>query len=73
MAHTPQQDVTEPWPLEMADLHGKVHPLNLKPGEFVMYESASCAHARPNPLQGSHYTNLFMRFRPRGWTFSYEE
>ena len=28
-----EQDVTEPWPLEMADLGGKIHPLNLKPGE----------------------------------------
>lgn len=38
-----------------------------------MYESAVCAHARSKPLQGSHYTNLFMRFRPAGWTFSYDE
>ncbi len=69
---TTYQDALEPWPLEMADLQGTVHPLNLRPGEFVMYESAVCAHARPWPLRGSHYTNLFMRFRPAGWTFSYE-
>lgn len=27
------QDVTEDWPLEMKDLGGKVHPLDLQPGE----------------------------------------
>lgn len=57
----------------MADHSGNVHTLNLQPGELVMYESAVCAHARPRPLQGSHYTNLFMRFRPKGWTFSYDD
>lgn len=58
----------------MKDHSGRQHPLNLRPGEVVMYESAVCAHSRPRPLQASsHYTNLFMRFRPAGWTFSYEE
>lgn len=47
--------------------------LTQTPRQFVMYESAVCAHARSRPLQGSHYTNCFLRFRPAGWTFSYDE
>ena len=66
------QDVSEPWPFEMRDHSGKLHSLHMKPGEVVIYESATCAHQRSQPLPaGGHYTNLFMRFKPKGWTFTY--
>ncbi len=66
------QDVSQPWPFEMRDHTGTMRPLHMKPGEVVMYESATCAHRRSVPLQGSFYTNLFMRFKPKGWTYSYD-
>ena len=66
------QEVAEPWPFEMKDHAGKLHSLHMKPGEVVIYESATCAHQRSRPLPaGGHYTNLFMRFKPKGWTFNY--
>lgn len=66
------QDVSEPWPFEMKDHAGKLHSLHMKPGEVVIYESATCAHQRSRPLpSGGHYTNLFMRFKPKGWRFTY--
>lgn len=66
------QDVKEPWPFEMRDHSGKLHALHMRPGEVVMYESAKCAHRRSRPLPpGGYYTNLFLRFKPKGWTFTY--
>lgn len=66
------QNVSGLWPFEMKDHAGKLHSLHMKPGEVVIYESATCAHQRSHPLpSGGHYTNLFMRFKPKGWTFSY--
>eukprot|EP01047_Picozoa_sp_COSAG01_P065458 COSAG01_NODE_8847_length_2638_cov_2.248917_2_plen_85_part_00 len=31
------------------------------------YESARLLHSRPHPLQGEHYSNFFIHFRPEGW------
>lgn len=62
----------EPWPFEMRDHSGRLNTLDMKPGEAVIYESSTCSHLRRHPLKGVFYANTFMRFRPRGWTWSYD-
>ncbi len=58
----------EPWPLVIEDHLGHPHSVVLEPGEMLLYESASCPHARPEPFQGSHYSSVFVHFRPvEGW------
>lgn len=61
-----EQNVDEPWPLEIYDHQGMAHNITLEPGEMVLYESASCIHGRPYPLQGSFYANAFLHFETIG-------
>jgi predicted 2-oxoglutarate/Fe(II)-dependent dioxygenase YbiX len=58
----------EPWPLVIEDHQGRAHQVVLEPGEMLLYESASCPHARPEPFRGTHYSSVFVHFRPvEGW------
>lgn len=63
--------VDQPWPFEMRDHSGRMHVLDMQPGDIIIYESATCAHRRSKPLKGNYYANTFMRFRPKGWTWEY--
>mmetsp|Transcript_38006 Transcript_38006/g.38687 ORF Transcript_38006/g.38687 Transcript_38006/m.38687 type:complete len:547 (+) Transcript_38006:229-1869(+) len=58
------QEVEEPWPVEVYDHHGKAHNVTMKPGEMVFYESHTVLHGRPFPLNGSFYANLFVHYIP---------
>jgi predicted 2-oxoglutarate/Fe(II)-dependent dioxygenase YbiX len=60
----------EPWPLVIEDHQGETHHIVLRPGEMLLYESATCPHARPEPFRGSFYASVFVHFRPvEGWEF----
>lgn len=43
-------DLDEPWPLEIEDHQGKLHALSLQPGQMVLYESATQFHSRSCPI-----------------------
>jgi prolyl 4-hydroxylase len=58
------QDVREPWPIEVYDHAGKAHNVTMEPGDVVLYESHTVLHGRPAPLNGSFYANLFVHFEP---------
>jgi len=65
------QDVDEPWYLEIFDLEGKLHAVNMEPGDLVLYESARLLHGRPHALRGRRYANLFVHYKPKeGYTAS---
>jgi prolyl 4-hydroxylase len=34
------QDVEEPWPFEIRDHTGQMHPIHMKPGDAIIYESS---------------------------------
>jgi predicted 2-oxoglutarate/Fe(II)-dependent dioxygenase YbiX len=60
----------EPWPLWIEDHQGTEHQVVLEPGQMLLYESATCPHARPVPFRGTHYSSVFIHFRPvEGWAF----
>jgi prolyl 4-hydroxylase len=60
------QDVDEPWPLEVYDRQGNAVNVTMEPGDMVLYESGSLIHGRPFPLKGRFYANIFIHFEPTG-------
>ena len=59
-----QAGVDEPWPLEILDHAGKLHAVNMEPGDFLLYESARLLHGRPRPFRGDSYANIFVHYMP---------
>ena len=62
-----QSESDAPWPLRILDHSGEAHDVTLEPGEALFYESARLLHARPEPLQGQWFANVFVHFQPVGW------
>ena len=58
------QDVNEPWPIEVYDHDGRAHNVTMQPGDMVLYESHTVLHGRPTALNGSFYANIFVHFEP---------
>lgn len=58
------QDVTEPWPIEVYDHKGKAYNVTMEPGDVVLYESSTVLHGRPFPLKGNYFANIFVHFKP---------
>jgi len=58
------QDVDEPWPLEVIGHDGIARNVTMEPGDLVLYESHSIIHARPFPLKGRFMANVFIHFEP---------
>ena len=59
------QEVSEPWPLEVIGHDGFAHNITISPGEVILYESHSVLHGRPFELKGSYYANIFVHFKPQ--------
>mmetsp|Transcript_16020 Transcript_16020/g.44367 ORF Transcript_16020/g.44367 Transcript_16020/m.44367 type:complete len:419 (-) Transcript_16020:242-1498(-) len=60
------QDVDEPWILEVYDRHDRAVNVTMEPGDMVLYESGSLVHGRPYPLKGRFFANIFIHFEPTG-------
>jgi len=60
------QDVDEPWPLEVIGHDGKAYNVTMEPGDMVLYESHSVLHGRPFALKGRYFANIFIHFAPEG-------
>jgi hypothetical protein len=58
------QDVDEPWPLEVIGHDGIARNVTMEPGDLVLYESHSILHGRPFPLKGRFMANVFIHFEP---------
>ena len=59
-----QEDMAEPWPIEVYDHSGKAHNVTMEPGDMVLYESATVLHGRPAPMNGKKFANIFVHFKP---------
>jgi hypothetical protein len=44
------QDLNEPWPIEVYSHDGKAHNVSMKPRDMVFYESHTVLHGRPFPF-----------------------
>mmetsp|Transcript_34219 Transcript_34219/g.105118 ORF Transcript_34219/g.105118 Transcript_34219/m.105118 type:complete len:517 (-) Transcript_34219:38-1588(-) len=58
------QDVDEPWPIEVVGHDGIAYNVTLKPGEMALYESHTVLHGRPFKLRGKFFANAFVHFAP---------
>ena len=59
-------DSDEYWPLLAINHKGEKVKIFLKPGEMLLYESATVPHGRQFPLQGDYFDNLFVHMYPTG-------
>ncbi len=51
------QDLNEPWPVEVYDHNGNAHNVTMQPGDMVLYESHTVIHGRPFPMNGTRYVS----------------
>lgn len=58
------QDVDEPWPIEVVGHDGRAYNVTLEPGEIALYESHTVLHGRPYELRGNFFANVFVHFIP---------
>mmetsp|Transcript_30309 Transcript_30309/g.70488 ORF Transcript_30309/g.70488 Transcript_30309/m.70488 type:complete len:412 (-) Transcript_30309:157-1392(-) len=63
---------SERWPLQILDHSGQKHIVPSNPGQVILYESATCAHGRPEAFHGREFANLFVHFAPLGWPEEYK-
>jgi len=66
------QDVDEPWPIEVYAHDGKAYNVTMEPGDMILYESHSVLHGRPFPLKGRYYANIFVHFEPTGHSLRHD-
>merc|ERR1719221_1339814 len=59
------------WPLHILDHDGKKHTVPNRPGSFILYESATCPHGRPERFPGREVAHVFTHFAPKGWPEAY--
>ena len=52
----------EDWPLTVIDHQGRKKKIYLKPGQMLLYESATVPHGRQFPLNGDYFDNIFIHF-----------
>lgn len=52
------QDVDEPWPIEVYDHDGNAYNVTMEPGDLVLYESSTILHGRPFPMKGRYYVSV---------------
>jgi len=58
------QDVDEPWPLEVIGHDGVARNVTMEPGDMILYESHSVIHGRPFAMKGRYFANVFIHFEP---------
>jgi len=63
-----QENLANPWPVEVFDHGDRLHEVTMDAGEIVYYESAKNLHSRNRPLTckkgGCRFINLFTHYRP---------
>lgn len=58
------QEVDEPWPIEVYSHAGKAYNVTMQPGDMVLYESSTVLHGRPFKMKGKSFANIFVHYEP---------
>ncbi len=69
-------DDDEPWPIQIEDHNGKLHSVNLEPGQMLFYESSKCLHGRMKVFKGKYYGSIFLHYAPVDksiWNYDLEQ
>ena len=56
-----QENMVEPWPIEVYSHDGKAYNVTMQPGDMVLYESHTVLHGRPFKLNGGLYVSYYCR------------
>lgn len=51
-----------PWPLYIEDGKGNPYFVDMLPGDFCFYESATLTHGRPYPMIGEAYVGMYLHY-----------
>ena len=66
------QNVTTDWPLVILNHEGEEQKVNMQAGDMLLYESARLLHGRPEAMNGEHYDNIFIHYKPvSGWDYDW--
>ena len=65
--HIDRENMDKDWPLVVINRQGERENVFMKPGEMVLYESASLPHSRELPLEGDYYVNMFLHYKPEDY------
>lgn len=57
------------WPLDLQDHNGQWQKILLKPGEMLLYESATCEHGREELFTGTYYRNFYVHYKLKDWVY----
>lgn len=66
-----QENMDEPWPLQIKDYNGVQNNVYLEPGEMLFYESDILEHGRIEPLKGNGYSNMYVHFKPKDYKYEH--
>ena len=65
-----QVGMNNEWPLEIYDHERKLHRMVTRPGDMILYESASAIHGRPSIIDASregYFANAFLQMVFCNW------
>lgn len=57
------------WALDIQDHQGNWHKIYAEIGDMILYESATCIHARMDPFKGNYFANMFVHYKLKNYTF----
>ena len=57
------EDSNTPWPLHIMNNAGVWEEVIIKPGQMILYESATCEHGRVKPFDGNFFRNFFVHYK----------
>merc|ERR1719233_2849355 len=66
--HLEATNMEEPWKLEVKRKGTTpLHTIETRPGDLLLYESATLEHGRHGPLKGEQVVNGLVHMRPKKW------
>jgi prolyl 4-hydroxylase len=66
--HVGSMNMRKPWSLEVYNRESPLQSIDFSDEcDFVLYESSSLVHGRPEPLEGEIFANLFIHYAPKNW------
>ena len=58
------------WPLSIIDHNGREHKIYTEVGDIILYESATCKHARYDAFMGNYFRNFYVHYKLKNWVYT---
>lgn len=63
------EDSNKPWGLDILGNDGNWYNIVIKPGQMILYESATCEHGRLEPFDGNYFRNFFVHYTLKNYKY----